>query len=187
MTSITELSIVHAVGIDKSGDEYKITLQIFKPEAAGADTPIDISRANFKTVSASGKTAEVCMDKLSSQLGTDLFFGHLQLIVLGRDITFSNIDELFLPFKNDKSIYRETYIAATENAGETVSFPIKENAVTAENYKGIIEKAAEHGIALKSTLSDIENSYPITHTLPITVLEITGEEDDNSPRYCQRA
>ena len=49
---ITDKSIVHAVGIDKADGGYSVTLQLFKPEAAGSDTPVDISKANFKNITA---------------------------------------------------------------------------------------------------------------------------------------
>ncbi len=176
--SITDRSIVHAVGIDKSQNGLKITLQIFKPEAAGSDTPIDISKANFKTVSAQGKSASEAIGKLSSQLGTEIFFGHLQLIVIGEDVTFIKPNEIFEPFISNKSIYRGVYIASAKNAGEIVSFPIKENAVTAENYKGIIETAQKRGISLKTTLADIERQYRPTGSLALTHLELIGDGDE---------
>ncbi|MBR1749441.1 MAG: hypothetical protein IJ740_00980 [Ruminococcus sp.] len=176
--SITDKSIVHAAGIDKSGSELSVTLQVFKPEAAGADTPIDISKANFKTIKASGSTTRECLSKLSAQAGSELFFGHLQLIVIGRDVMYSSPDDIFSPFLTDLSIYPGTYLACADSAEKTVSLPIKENAVTAENYKKIIEVSSSKGICIKASLDDIPTTFEETGTLAMPYITIKGENED---------
>lgn len=178
--SITDSSIVHAIGVDRSDEGYLVTLQIFKPEAAGADTPIDISKANFKNISTAGKDMQECLYKLSGRAGSELFLGHMQLLVLGKDIEIGDISELVSPLRDDKSIYSGLYLACAENAGETVSFPIKENAVTAENYRLIIENAAARGSAFSARLIDIDNVLGECGALAMPYLEIEGEKGKQS-------
>ena len=174
---ITDKSIVHAVGIDKAEGGYSVTLQLFKPEAAGSDTPVDISKANFKNITADGRDVGQCLSELSQKAGGELFLGHLQLIVIGEDVSFSSPEEIFAPFREDKSIYPGVYLAAAKNAGEIVSFPIKENAVTAENYRRILDNAASGGGALLSRLVDIDNRLYELGAAAMPFLELSGEKE----------
>ena len=178
--SITDKSIVHAIAVDKGESGLSVTLQIFKPEAAGADTPIDISKANFKLITAEGRDMEQCLSRLSDKAGGELFLGHLQMLVLGEDIEFDDISELVSPLRNDKSIYPGLYLACAKNAAETVAFPIKENAVTAENYRRIIENAAARGRAFPARLIDIDNCLAVSGTLAMPYLEIEGKKGQES-------
>lgn len=178
--SITDSSIVHAIGVDKGENGFSVTLQIFRPEAAGADTPIDISKANFKTLTAEGEDMEQCLHKLSDRAGGELFLGHIQLLVLGEDVEFDDISQLVSPFRRDKSIYPGLYLACAENAGKIVSFPIKENAVTAENYRVIIENAASSGSAFPARLIDMDNCLGVCGTLAMPYLEINGSDEHKS-------
>ena len=178
--SITDRSIVHAIGVDKSESGLRVTLQIFKPEAAGSDTPIDISKANFKTLTADGRNMEECLYKLSGRAGGELFLGHMQLLVLSEDIKLESIEQLVTPLRDDKSIYPGLYLACAENAGEIVSFPIKENAVTAENYRRIIESAAARGSAFSARLIDIDNTLGVRGSLAVPYLSIEGQKGRQS-------
>ncbi|MBR6338118.1 MAG: hypothetical protein IKR76_10385 [Ruminococcus sp.] len=177
---ITEQSIVHAIGIDKAEGGFSVTLQIFKPEAAGADTPVDISKANFKTLTATGRDMESCLYELSNKAGGGLFLGHLQLIVLGEGADFESAEQLFSPLRNDKSIYLGVYLACAENAGDIVSFPIKENAVTAENYRPIAENAAARGSTILARLIDIDTCLDECGSLAMPYLEINGKGESRS-------
>ena len=153
--SMTDKSLVHAAAIDSTPDGVMLTLQIFAPEAAGADTPIDISKANFKTLRACGSDISQCLSKLSALAGKELFLGHLQLIVISRDMSFSDPCRLLSPFIDDKSICPRVLIAAADDAQKIVSFPIKENAVTSENYKSLSDVAASRGLIPAAHLDDI--------------------------------
>lgn len=174
---ITDKSIVHAVGIDRGEGGFSVTLQIFKPEAAGSDTPVDISKANFKNITADGRDVGQCLSELSQKAGGELFLGHLQLIVIGEDVSFSSPEEIFAPFRRDKSIYPGVYLASAKNAGEIISFPIKENAVTAENYRRILDNAASGGGALLSRLVDIDNRLYELGAAAMPYLELSGEKE----------
>lgn len=174
---ITDKSIVHAIGVDKGGEGMSVTLQIFKPEAAGADTPVDISKANFKTLTAEGKDMADCLHKLTGKAGGELFLGHMQLLVIGEGVRFSDIGDLVSPLRDDKSIYSGLYLACAENARDIVSFPIKENAVTAENYRRIIENAAAHGGTFNARLIDVDNCLSVCGSLAMPYLELSGSKE----------
>lgn len=176
--SITDRAIVHAAGIDRSDKGFSVTLQIFKPEAAGADTPVDISKANFKNITAEGKNVSECISSLTKKAGCRLFLGHMQLLVIGEEVSFDDIEAIAAPFREDKSIYPGLYLACAKNAGEIVSFPIKENAVTAENYRLILESACSRGDALLARFIDIDSTLDECSALAMPYLELIGREDE---------
>ena len=52
--NIEDRAIVHAVGVDKAGEDYEVSLQVFSTTQSGSNTPIDPSQPNMKVISAKG-------------------------------------------------------------------------------------------------------------------------------------
>ena len=104
---IEERVLCHAMGVDYENGEYNVSLQVFKTQSMGSDTPLDVSQSNIQTVNCKGRSIRDAIEGCQYQLGREIFFGHLQIICFtkgfvrsekeGEDITdecliFSGID-----------------------------------------------------------------------------------------------
>lgn len=156
-------AMVHAVGIDKSGEGYSVTLQVFRPDSEGSDTRLDPAKANIFVISASAPTVEEAMTVCEGRLGEFLFIGHMQVIVLGRGVSFEDPGRLFSVFLKSKESYLGVKLACTDGkASELLSAELSEGAVAAQNIVSIIERHAENSMtAVCDLLGAVSSEAPV--------------------------
>lgn len=175
---IDRRSLVHAMGIDQGGEGFTLTLQIFSPSGSGADTPVDTSGNNVRLIKSSGATVEEALDYARTQTGQELFFGHLQVICIGRDTDLSAPDKLFAFALSDKSVSPLTPVCTSENsAEEVISVQPDFEETSAEALSEILETGADHCDTAACTLKDIVSSKGENTPLPVL-----GVRDDEGPR-----
>lgn len=144
---ISDRALIHAVGIDQDESGYTVTLQIFQSNSAGAsDTQIDPSKSNTKVISNTAKTFNEAMTLCENQLGSYLFMGHNQLIVLGHNTNFENPEELLSYFIRNKDNFLGVDIVLSETtAYDLLNVRIPSGAVSIENFKEVIEMYGDKG------------------------------------------
>ena len=165
-------AMVHAVGIDAEGAEYKVTLQIFRPDSAGTDTQLDPAKANIFVISATAPTVGQALSECGSRLGEFLFIGHNQLIVIGDGVSLENSGRLLAAFVRSKESYLGAETACAENAGELLSAELSEGVVAAQSIVGIIQRHAENSETAECDLLTAVGAQSGTVVLPR--LKITG-------------
>ncbi|MGN0601741.1 MAG: Ger(x)C family spore germination protein, partial [Oscillospiraceae bacterium] len=150
---ITDRALIHAVGIDKDESGYTVTLQVFKSGGAGSDTQIDPSKPNTRIISNTAKTFNEAMDLCENQLGSYLFIGHNQVIVLGSDTDFSQPEELLKYFISNKdSFLGVDIVLAEKTAKEILDVQISTRAITTENFKETIKMYRDKGAVIPSDM-----------------------------------
>ena len=177
-TEISSRALVHAVGIDMKDDKYTVTLQVFQPEGAGSDTPIDASKANTRVISNTAKTFEEAMKLCENQLGNYLFIGHNQIIVLGSNTDFKKPEQLLSYFINNKDAFLGVNIVLAEKtAKEILDVKIPIGTVSTEYFKEVVKMYADKGEAYPSDMVDFlnETMYPDKSVL-LPVVSIKKEE-----------
>ncbi len=140
--NINERALVHAMGIDKHGDSYTVTLQVFKPSGSGADTSVDVSQPNVQTVVCKGRTVSQAIDDGRAQLGREPFLGHLQLICLGRETDLSHPEELF-EFATGGGVDLGTELCISNTTAEDIMSTRLSYAETSAEAIGLIIKLGE--------------------------------------------
>ena len=83
---IEERVLCHAMGVDYENGEYNVSLQVFKTQSMGSDTPLDVSQSNIQTVNCKGRSIRDAIEGCQYQLGREIFFGHLQIICFNKNI-----------------------------------------------------------------------------------------------------
>lgn len=157
--SIDRRGIVHAMGIDTSAEGYRVSLQIFQPAGTGADTAVDVTGANIAVAVSEGKTVSEAIAAAGSSTGKELFFGHLQLICLGSDITLDEPKELFAFAICGRNISPSTDLCMAEGkAEELMQLKLTEEETSAEALTSLLNTSVEYSQTvlcdLKSLLSD---------------------------------
>ncbi len=155
---ISDRAMVHAVAIDQSGDELTLTLQIFKPQGSGGDTPIDMNQANNFVISNTAPTVEQALTMTENQLGSRLFLGHNQVIVIGSAVSLENSSQLLSSFIGVKDSYLGVDVVLAENtASELLAVPLTAGADSAENFSEILKISRENGVCGSSDLLTLIN------------------------------
>lgn len=171
---INQRSLVHAVGIDPDEDGFKVTLQIFKPGGAGSDTPVDSSVPNVRLISSRGKSVEEALTGARSQTGQELFFGHLQVICIGRDTDLSAPEKLLAFALKDKSVYPGTPVCLGENSAEEVITAQPDfEETSAEAISKILETNSKFSNTVSCELIDI-----ISHSSNGVALPVLSVQED---------
>ncbi len=170
-------AMVHAIGIDRAEEGFKVTLQIFRPDSAGTDTQLDPAKANIFIVSASAPTVGEAMAKCENKLGEFLFIGHNQLIVLGSKVSLEQSKRLFSYFIKSKESYLGAKVATAQDASELLSAELSEGAVSAQSLAGIIDRHVENSDTLECDLLKAFNAE--SSTLLIPQLALSDSKDDS--------
>lgn len=181
---IDRRSLVHAMGIDKDGRGFKVTLQIFKPSGAGSETSVDPSTSNVRLISCKGTTVAEALEDARSQTGQELFFGHLQVICLGMDTDLSSPDELLAFALSDKSIAPATPVCLGESsAEEVISAQPDHEETSAEAFSKILDSVGTHGDTVACTLADIASCEGENLALPVLAV---GEDSSSGGKDKQQ-
>ena len=79
---LNDIAIVTAVGIDKEGKEYHLSVQIVNAKKQTKD--YSAAEESLVTVyDAKGKTLGEALNKISLESPFELYFGHIDMVVIG--------------------------------------------------------------------------------------------------------
>ncbi|MDK2933589.1 MAG: spore germination protein [Clostridiales bacterium] len=157
---LNELSIVAALGVDKSEDGYLVTAQIINPGEIAAETRT--TRATITTYRFTGKTIFETLRKLTLKSPRKLYVAHLRVLVLGKELAREGIEKVLDFFSRDHEFRTDFYIMVAENARAekvlNVLTPLEE--IPANNIHSALEVsekawAPTHAVALDELISDI--------------------------------
>ena len=155
--NIKERIFVHALGIDpgENGEGYKITMQVFKPQGAGSDTPVDVLQSNIQVVQSEGNTVRQALSEAQNSLGREIFLGHLQVICLNKKTDFSSPENLFEFCLKDKNVFYGVKLCLCENkAEEIMQTQITRGTTTSESFVDTIKKSVVNSKAVDCELID---------------------------------
>ncbi|MBQ9541782.1 Ger(x)C family spore germination C-terminal domain-containing protein [Ruminococcus sp.] len=143
--SIDRRGLVHAIGIDTAEHGYKVTMQIFQPTGGGADTAVDSTKPNITVAVSEGRTVGEAISAARSSTGKELFFGHLQLICIGRDVSLADPYALFAFALGDKNISPAAELCMAENtASELMEIRLSEEEISSEALSGVLKLSGEY-------------------------------------------
>lgn len=110
---LNSLSIATAIGIDKSKDEYLVTIQLMNPgEMIGEKTT---TRAPVTTYQITGKNVFEAVRKLTKETPRKIYFAHLRLIVLGEELAKDGVGKVLDFFSRDHELRTDVYIGIAKN------------------------------------------------------------------------
>ncbi|HIZ55945.1 MAG TPA: Ger(x)C family spore germination protein, partial [Firmicutes bacterium] len=154
---LKDRSIIQAIGIDKDGDQFKISLQAFSPQGEGGQTAIDISKSNAIVITGTGKTISEALVNAGLRQGKTIFFGHNRLVVLGEEMAKEGIEPIWSYFNADNYLRPNMYIIIAKGmtAEEIISAKISEGILSAENIENAIKRSIEQGNIVRARFLDL--------------------------------
>ena len=153
---IEERVLCHAMGVDYENGEYNVSLQVFKTQSMGSDTPLDVSQSNIQTVNCKGRSIRDAIEGCQYQLGREIFFGHLQIICFNKNIDLSSPEELFSFAIKDKNVFLGVELCLAENtAEELMNVQLTRGTMSSENFTQVIKMGVKNGITVECRLIDL--------------------------------
>lgn len=111
---INELSIVTAVGIDKSSEGYLVSVQIINPSEIASEKKAS-NRTPVNTYHASGRTIFEAVRRLTLETPRRAYFAHMRLLVFGEEMAKEGIARSLDLFSRDHEIRSDYSIVIAKN------------------------------------------------------------------------
>ncbi len=144
---LNELAIAEAIGIDRGGDGYTVTLQYFNTDTSGGTTAIDSSQPNAVTVSGSGATIESALESASYSCGKNVMLGSAGLIVFGRDAAYDLMDSLSFAASHYSGNPSAFIVVSETAAADILNVKFSEGNASVEKLEGLMKNAEALGMS----------------------------------------
>lgn len=141
---ITELSIISAVGIDKTNDnQIELTVQIVKPDAIEAQGQGSTDNA-FWTFSSTGETIFEAVRNMLSTVNLKVLYSYNRLMVIGEDIAKEGTMDVLDFFERDHETNRRAFVLIAKgiSAKEVLNAKSDLESIPAFHIVSIIENTA---------------------------------------------
>jgi spore germination protein KC len=112
---LNELALVMAIGIDKVGDKYKITLQVVDPGEVAVGKKGGGSRSPVVTYSETDEHIFPAIRKLTKTAPRKMYFAHLQMFVISEDVAKEGISTVLEFLSRDHEVRKDFYITVAKN------------------------------------------------------------------------
>lgn len=169
---LDERVVVQAIGADRQGDAWQVTLQIYdtaKPEGS------------VRVTSASGNSFGGIMSDLAVREGKQMFLGDLRLAVIGSDAAAEGMDA-FLNFLNTHyQISPALPLAVVQGSAEQLlRAGEKLPAATGPNMAAMLQNARKTGQSTSGTLMETiaaVKNQKVSAVLPLVTLQGAEQEE----------
>lgn len=173
-TPITSRMMVYAIGIDKDGEKFKITLAANNVETA-SETDV---------VSAEGETFYSALSEAEKAASKEIFLGHTGIIIIGQEAANDNftgfLDYTARNFRMRMNIKLLTVMNSTAKeildlkgeAGNNILFKL-------DSLINTVTTASDNCTLLNRVVQDIANEEtdPVTLAVKVITNENTGEKE----------
>lgn len=101
---LNQLAITSAIGIDKKGDEYEVSIQVMNTQKQGSDSNSSGDQPKFITYKEKGKTLQQAFRNIILESPRRLYANHINLLIISEDVAKEGIyDVLDLLFRDSES------------------------------------------------------------------------------------
>ncbi|NLY43368.1 MAG: Ger(x)C family spore germination protein [Clostridiaceae bacterium] len=181
---ITDVSIAVAAGLDKTEDDtIELTLQLVKPAVVRARKYGGFEESAVSVFSSTGDMVFQAVRNILSSVNKKVYFGHLQLIVIGEELAREGISDILDFFERDHEINPKAYviIAKGTTARKVLHANSKLETIPAIHITSLLENDIALPKINKKMLFDLlrETSHK-GHDITIGVIEI--EEKDGADK-----
>lgn len=116
---LNALAINVCIGIDKSGDEYRLTKQVINPKSIASQKGTDESP--IVIYSETGKDLSEIRHRISMSCPREIYNSHLRVVLLGEDVAKEGIEDILSLFARDHEFRTDfVFIIAKGTTAESV-------------------------------------------------------------------
>lgn len=122
---LNNLNIVTAIGFDKEGDEYLVTLEITKSSGSENNTEKDTT-----LFTAQDEVLAVAMEKAMNNSDKKTYFKHTDAILISEDIARDGISHIIDYLLRDSNISTTYFTVICENSNELLSMKLDNDTIS---------------------------------------------------------
>ncbi|WP_274653102.1 Ger(x)C family spore germination protein [Paenibacillus humicola] len=112
---LSNLAIVGAIGIDKAGKQYEVTVQVMDPGIVAAKKPSS-ERPPSVIYHAIGETVPQAIRRMTTVTPRYLYFAHLRMLILGERLAKEGIRNTLDFLSRNNELRTDFYIAVSRGA-----------------------------------------------------------------------
>lgn len=143
---LSQRLIIEAIGIDKSSDGVRITLQTLDTHTLGTGSDPNESEKITGIYSLSGETVGQALSRTESVTGLSPLYSQARMIVLGKDLAMDNVSEPLDFFLREYNARSDILIAvAAEKAEDIVSADLGEAVADAVVLEDAVTAGSDNG------------------------------------------
>ncbi|MBD2845618.1 Ger(x)C family spore germination protein [Paenibacillus sp. IB182496] len=113
---LNELAITVGLGLDKSGDNVKVTTQIVNPGEVASKQGNQGNRMPFTTISSTEQTVIEALRKQTIILPRAVFTSHLRILVIGEELARDGILKVMDGLSRNREMRSDFYIIVARDA-----------------------------------------------------------------------
>lgn len=140
--SLNDIGIVSSLIIDKEDDKYKVNIEIYKETK-------ESSKKESYFVSGKGKHLKDALDNASLLISKNLYFTHINAIIVSREVIDGNMETLFNYLSRRIDLNSNYYILVTDDVDKLLDSKDKDNPILGEKIKNLTSYSSNNGAILK--------------------------------------
>lgn len=187
---MNELAIAVGIGIDKAGDQYKVSVQVVEPnQIAGTKGVSSLSPVNL--YQTTGATVLEALRKITMNSPRKIYLAHLRMLILGEDLAKEGIDKVLDFLSRDTEVRNDYFLVVARNAlaEDTLKILTSLEKVPSNKLHSSLRSAEKYWAPASTvTLANLIGSliakgkHPVLSGLEIKGNLATGETEDNVSR-----
>lgn len=113
---LNKIGIVTAMGIDKEGDEFVVTVEVIKPEPVRSGTSVSDNNDRVTYTQGRGKSVFDAVRNITLKFDRKAFFSHNSIIIFGEDFAKDGIIKYLDLINRDQETRETSYLLVAEKA-----------------------------------------------------------------------
>lgn len=157
-TELNDLAIASSIGIDYENNEYKLTAQIMDIKTSNSG----MTEENALIYESTGKTIAKAVNDFSVRYPKNVYFGHLEFIVLSKDVAEKKLEDVFDYFLRSPEARTSGFVVITEEPAYKILNPSneKKGSFPMEEMKSVLMDATKrNGTVNDITLEEFLSFY----------------------------
>ncbi|QBP39882.1 Ger(x)C family spore germination protein [Paenisporosarcina antarctica] len=181
---LNDLGIIIALGIDKVEDEYQVTAQVVVPSENSVKS--STGRSPVTLIHANGKTVYEAFRKMTKETPRKIYPGHLQMLVLGEELSREGIGESLELLARDWELRSDFYVVVAKNksAEEILNVSTTIESIPANKMFNTLKTSerawgATNGITIDELIADLTSEGK---EAVLTGIQVIGNQELGSSR-----
>ncbi len=183
-TELSDMMIIQGIGIDRSGDGFKVTVEILNNLQSGSANGEGNSPNKTYIFSSYGKTVNEAVNNITLKSGNTPLYAHNRVTIIGENAAKEDISDTLDFFGRDYDSKPSMLICVVKNkeATDIISHEILKDTVKSEVIENILTVSSLHSFSPDVNLADAENRISDeTSSLALPSLEV--QEKNGKTEY----
>lgn len=114
---LSELAVTMALGIDKKGDEYQLSMQVADPSQVASSKSLDgAARLPVTLYIETGDSVNEILHKVTTVTSRKIYLAHLRMLIIGEELAREGINQVMDYFDREHELRTDFFIAIARNA-----------------------------------------------------------------------